>query len=153
MNIDSEVKDFLACMSCARVVMRTMPTETQMSVNKRKKNTSTTKSSPQLKVTLCYSCDEANNIRNTKVWNDHRMTLHIDKRMIESWYIYAALTKLMDKNIDLKASENDMIRLINRDEFSHLTAGAGGLMTVQIQLDDPKEATAIICSHLVTGFF
>ena len=150
MSLNSELKEFLACIACGNVVLR-MPI--QMQIFTKKKDTFTTGSNPHLSATFCHSCDKANNIRNSNVKNDHSMIVHINRRMVESWYVYTALTRLVGKSIEVNANGDDTIGLINRDEFIQSKTDAFKLTTVQIHPDDPEEAIANMCPYLVTGFF
>ena len=81
------------------------------------------------------------------------MVVHINRRKIESWHVYTALTRLVGKSIEVNVNGDATIRLTNRDEFIESATDAFKLTTVQIHPDDPEEAIVTICPYLVTGFF
>ena len=152
MSLNSELKEFLACIACGNVVLR-MPIQMQIFTKKKKKDTFTASSNHRLSATFCHACDKANNVRNPNARDDYGMIMHINRRMVESWYVYTALTRLVGKSIEVNANGDDTIGLINRDEFIQSKTDAFKLTTVQIHPDDPVEAIATMCPYLVTGFF
>ena len=81
------------------------------------------------------------------------MDMNINRSMIERWYVYTALTKLVNKSVEVNANDNNIIRLVNKDDFIHSAKNAYELTTVQIHSDDLKKTVAVMCLYLVTGFF
>lgn len=83
--------------------------------------------------------------------------MSINRRMIEIWYVYRVLTKLVEEGIDVDGNNNDIststIKLINRDEFIFPEREIYKLATISIDPNDPEDALAQVCPHLVTGFF
>jgi hypothetical protein len=142
-NMDLESKQFLACITCGRVVMR-IQTHT-----KKKKNTLMASSEYRLMVTLCHACDTADKIRGA--FDHEGVILHINKRMVETWYVYLALTKLVGGSIRVNDYGNGTVQLINRSEFIHTANDE--LTTIKIHPDKPEDAIAVMCPNLVTGFF
>jgi hypothetical protein len=153
MSTDSEPKQFLACITCGNVVMRT-PME-------QKKSTSDNKH--QLRVTLCRGCDGTIKIRKSGP-GSKGVVMSINKRMVETWYVYTALTKLVDGDVDIVCEHNESgVSLINRDDFINPETyyGYGAkpttinyeLTTVMIPPDNPENASAQTCPRLITGFF
>jgi hypothetical protein len=77
------------------------------------------------------------------------------------WYVYTALTKLVDGDVDI------VVSLINRDDFIHPDTDDYGfgafqnkptttnyeLTTVRIHPDNLENASAQTCPRLITGFF
>jgi hypothetical protein len=93
MNTDQESKHFLACVECGGVVMGTLvPT-------KKKKSTSKSGSKARLKVTYCGKCDMTDMIKKPSTFDDQGVRLSINRRMIETWYVYRALTKYAEGGI------------------------------------------------------
>jgi hypothetical protein len=91
-----------------------------------------------------------------------------NRRMVETWYVYTALTKLVDGDVDIVSEHNESrVSLINRDDFIHPdTFGYGfgaiqnkpttinyELTTVRIHSDNLENASAQTCRRLITGFF
>ena len=48
---------------------------------------------------------------------------------------------------------NGTIQLLNRGEFIHTANVTYELTTIKIHPDSPEDATALMCPHLITGFF
>jgi hypothetical protein len=137
MNTKPEPKEFLACVVCGEVVMRIHTYKKK----KKEKNTPVASSKHRLNVTL------------GRLHDDEGMIMHINMRMIESWYVYTALTRLVGETIEVYERGNDTIKLINRDEFIHTGRETYELTIIEIRPDEPKDANALTFPHLVTGFF
>lgn len=105
----------------------------------------------QLMVTLCHACDKMDKIRDE--FDHEGVVLHINKRMIETWDVYTALTKLVSGSITVDDRGNGTVQLINRGEFIHTTNDTYKLTTITIHPDKSEDAIPGICQHLVTGFF
>ena len=93
-------------------------------------------------------------IKKSSTFHDHGVAICISRRVIETWYVYKALTKLVEASIDVDdGHDTSTIRFINRHDFIHPKSEVYGLTTVNIHPDDPEDATAQTCPHLITGFF
>jgi hypothetical protein len=129
-NMEREPKHFLACITCGRVVMR-IQTHEKMK-KKKKKNTimaSSVSSENRLMVTLCHACDTTDKIRSA--FDHEGVVLHINKRMIETWYVYLALTKLVGGSIRVNDYGNGTVQLIKRGEFIHTANDTYELTTIK----------------------
>jgi hypothetical protein len=124
--------------------------------SKKKKSISKSSSKARLKLTYCGKCDMTDMIKKPDTFDDQGVRLSINRRMIETWYVYRALMKYFGGNIGLN-DDNDTptstIRLINRDEFIHPRNGIYELTTINIHPDNPEDAFVKTSSHLVSGFF
>lgn len=107
-----------------------------------------------MRVTLCRWCDGTNIIRDSSTFSNQGVVMSVNRRMIETWYVYTALTKLVDGGLEVVDNDDKaVISLIDRDEFIHIDADNYELTTINIDLNDPTDAIAQTCPHLVTGFF
>jgi hypothetical protein len=106
----------------------------------------------RLMVTLCHTCDTTDKIVRGAFEHEGVM-LHINKRMIETWYVYLALTKLVSGSIRVNDYGNGTVQLINRSEFIPTANDTDELTTIKFHPDKPEDAIAVMCPHLVTGFF
>jgi hypothetical protein len=61
------------------------------------------------------------------------MIMHINRRMIETWYVYMALTKLVGESIEVDDYGNGTIQLINRGEFIRTANDTYELTTIKIR--------------------
>jgi hypothetical protein len=149
-NIDQESKHFLACVECGLAVMGTL------APSWKKKLISTSRSKARLKLTYCGKCDMTDMIKKPDTFDDSGVRLSINRRMIETWYVYRALMKYVGGNVELN-EDNDTptttIRLINKDEFIHPRNGIYELTTINIHPDNPEDAFVKMSPHLVYGFF
>ena len=75
---------------------------------------------PQQMITLCHMCDPTDKIRGT--FFDEGLVININKRMTETWYVYAALTKSVNGGIRVEERVGK-VRLVNRGEFIHTGKG------------------------------
>jgi len=150
MNMDLEATQFLACIECGKVVMRK---QTHI-MKKKKKDTlmgSSDSNEHELMVTVYYACDQTDKIRGAF---DHKgLIFNINKRMIETWYVYLTLRKLVNKIIRVKNYGNGTVQLINKGKFIHNGNNMYELTTINIHPDNPEGAIAVMCQHLVSGFF
>jgi hypothetical protein len=64
---------------------------------------------------------------------DKGMIMHINRRMIETWYVYMALTKLVGESIEVDDYGNGTIQLINRGEFIRTANDTYELTTIKIR--------------------
>jgi hypothetical protein len=150
MNADQESKHFLACIECGDVVMGTLVP------SKKKKSISKSSSKARLKVTYCGKCDTTDMIKKSTTFADQGVRLSINRRMIETWYVYSALMKYVGGGVEVD-DDNDIptstIRLVNKDEFIHPRNGTYELTTINVHPDNPEEAFVETSPHLVSGFF
>ena len=149
MNMDLETKEFLACIECGKVVMRMQIHNNNKNKNKRTQLGSIDRSNHELMITLCHMCDPTDKIRGT--FDDEGLVIKINKRMIETWYVYAALTKLVNGAIRVE-DRVGKVQLVNRGEFIHTGKDTYELMTIEIYPDSPEDAIPAMCQHR-TGFF
>jgi len=92
-NTESDSKQFLARIAYGKVVMR------MYTYTKKNRDTLMASSKYRLMVTMCRTCDETDKIRNVSAFDDKGMIMHINRRMIETWYVYMALKKLVGESI------------------------------------------------------
>jgi hypothetical protein len=85
MNTDQELKNFLACLECGGVAIGTLVPY------KKKKSMSKNGSKARLKVKYCGKCDRTDMIKKSSTLDDQGVSLSINRRMIETWYVYRAL--------------------------------------------------------------
>ncbi|KAL9634442.1 MAG: hypothetical protein Q9164_004088 [Protoblastenia rupestris] len=152
--MEIESQHFLACITCGRVVMWMQIHENIPEKRKKKINTKTASSDSGgnwLMVTLCHACDRTDQIRDA--FSHEGVILHINKRMIETWYVYLALTRLVDGSIRMNDDGNGTVQLVNRGKFIHNTNATYELKTIKIHPDRPEDVIPEVCQHLVTGFF
>jgi hypothetical protein len=108
-----------------KIVQSLLEIQTHMR-KKKKKNTpmgSDESSEHELMVTLCHVCDPKDKIRSA--FESEGVLFHINKRMIETWYVYLALTRLVSGSILVKDHGNGTVQLINRGEFMHTENAQG----------------------------
>ena len=103
MNTESESQHFLACITYGKVVMR------MYTYTKKNRDTLMASSKYRLMVTMCRTCDETDKIRKMNAFDDKGMIMHINRRMIETWYVYMALTKLVGESIKVNDYGNGTI--------------------------------------------
>jgi hypothetical protein len=137
MGSELESKQLLTCMTGGRVVLRVhVPTKMMM-----KKSISGGKH--QLKATLRCRCNGTNTIRSSNTFNNRGVVMSINRRMVETWYVYTALKRLVDGSIDVFENyDKAVINLVNRDEFNHTNTDNYELTTINIHPDTPEEAFA-----------
>ena len=142
MNLDQESKHFLACVECSDVVMGTLVT-------------SNSGSKPQLKVTYCGKHAVTNSLRSSSPFLGPGVGLSINRRMIETWYVYRALVKYVGGDIEVgdNLENSSTIRLVNKDDFIHPKNVTYELTTIKIHPDNPEDAFMETWPNLVTGFF
>ena len=123
-------------MTCGKVVMR-------VKVPMRTKKKSVGVAKHLLRITLCRRCDHTNMLKNSNTFDTDGVTLLINRRIVETWYVYTALKKLVDGDIEVVTNEDkSVIRLINRHEFIHTDADNYELTTITIDPNDPEDAIA-----------
>ncbi len=123
---------------------------------KKKKSISKNDSKALLKVTYCGKCDRADMIKKSCTFDDQGVSLSINRRMIETWYVYRALIKYVGEGIEVDDDSDtsaSTISLVNKDEFNHPRNGTYKLTTVNIHPDNPEDASVETSLHLVSGFF
>ena len=118
-----------------------------------KKKKSTSGGGHRLMVTLCRKHDSTDIMRNRGAHSDSSVDIIVNRRMIETWYVYKALSKFVDGVIEVYEVAGENVRLINRDEFIHTKGDSYELTTITIHPDSPEDAFVETSPHLVTGFF
>ena len=126
----------------------------RMQAPTKKKKKSTDHDKHRLRLTMCRTHDSEDKIRNQSACVETGVDVFVNRRMISTWYVYKALTKLVDGAIELDEGHGEnIIRLINRDEFIHSKDGIYELTTITIYPHDPDDAIAQTHPHLITGLF
>ena len=149
--MDLETKEFLACIECGKAVMRMQAHNNKKP--KKNKNIllgSSDHCNHELMITRCHMCDPMDKIRGTI--DDEGLVMNIQKRMIETWYVYVALEKLVEGSVRVKDGGFGKVQLMKRGEFIYTGNDTYELMTVEILPDSPEAAIAAMCQHR-TGFF
>lgn len=73
------------------------------------------------KVSYCRKCDGTDMTKVSGTFHDQGVAMSINRRMIETWYVYKALTKLVEAGIDVDDDhDTSTIRLIKQGRF-HLS--------------------------------
>lgn len=96
-------------------------------------------------VTLYYTYDSTDKIKGA--FDYEGLVVNINKRIIETWYVYLTLTKLVNGSIRVKNYSNGIIQLIKKGEFIYLKNDTYELTIINFHLDYPEDANAAIYQY------
>lgn len=149
MNAEQEAKHFVACVECGEAVMATVV------ASKKKRSISKSGSKYQFKVTFCGKHKMAGIIKSSSTFDDHGVRVSINRRMVETWYVYLALMKHVGGDIELEEDDENpgAIRLVNADEYIHPKYVTYELTSIKVNADNSEDHSVEMYPKLMTGFF